>query len=477
MHRIFFLCSLLLLFSFSQAQNYQPFIVGKLHFFLSGSNYSVRIDSSGQVGNDSAYWMNEVAIAPSAACVTSINTHFVPRQEGLFGDHFIHRPDGAYQFISQLGDTATFHTLLPTGTPWQFLSDSTLTATISLRDQINLGGQTDSVIVIDISDGKQYRLTQNYGLHDGPNLSYYLRDASLRAAAWAEMPSTPDFKEFFAWQPNDVFSTSDGIGSNFTIFNRYRILQRIESNDGDSLTFYRHRANGSLWPPDPLYVSPADSDTVLILRQDYRFLELATGEVYDDGNVYHWQRDWVYSSSYLGRKLIKFKYFGAIGFLDSCGYNVPVPPPCNAPMDKYFTDGLGLTYRTVNNGATITWCAYQELHMLCYEQAGHDSLGPCPLEIIILGKPSVGALSANVKLILHSRTHEAWVEWVGLVPGKYEWELFDLNGRIVAQKALDLDESGKLPLSHSGSTGMYLLRIRDEAGTWTHTLRVPLFRD
>ena len=95
-----FLTTFLLLLAISlHAQDYQPFHAGKLHYFSSASNYSLRVDSVGLAGNDSAFWMNEIALFPSPACTTFFPPNyyrtplFIPGHEGFFGDRFI-RPAG-----------------------------------------------------------------------------------------------------------------------------------------------------------------------------------------------------------------------------------------------------------------------------------------------------------------------------------------------------------------------------------------------
>jgi hypothetical protein len=474
MQRILVFCLLLLFGLSASGQNFQPFVAGRLHWFHSGSNYSVRIDSVGMIGNDSAFWMNEIAVPPSQSCWVSNTTHFVLGQEGLFGDHFIHGADGAFRFVNRNSDTATFHTQLPLTQPWQFLSDSTLTAFISLRGQISVLGQVDSFIVIDISDGSQYRLTEHYGMYLGPNLSYFLLDDSLRFSTIAERPTLPDFKEYFDWQPGDVYNVTIANHPAWDQYYRYEVLQRQESNNGDSLTITVKRNHSDNWIPTPITFFPTDTISSVNTRQALKFLELATYEVDTQATGYHWQKEWFDDPEFSGRKTLRFDYFNFPGMMDSCGYGYyGTIPPCNVPMYKYYTKGLGTTSTEFTTGQTMTTCVYATVTMSCYEQAGHDSLGPCPAGIIALGNEPAVVANGHLELSIHSQTGAVSLIWEGFKPGNYQWELFDLSGKLLSKQEKSMDASGGEKIIRPGGIGLCLLRIQPIDGDWVQTLRVP----
>ena len=475
----FIAISLLLLLCFSAfSQDYKPFQQGNLHYFTSGPNYSVRIDSVGTASSDSAFWLNEVAVEPSPACFNTNTTHFVPNQEGPFGDYFVQGTGGRIQFVSRNNLVASFYTSVPTGIPWTFISNSSLTATIASRGLIMIGNTVDSVIVIDISDGNQYQLTQNHGLFSGPNLSYYLQGAPWQMASLAAVPEKPDYKDFFSWQPGDVYNFRSTNAPAWIKFERYQVLTRQEDLAGDSIVFtVQHRAVW-YWQPTPISYDPIDTLRLVYTREAMRFLEMATGEPTITGQGYHLQKYWVYSTDFANRLTLVCDYYNYPGAMDSCGYGYfNVAPPCNEPMAKQFARNLGPVFFDTRVGQTMTTCLYEYHRMVCYEQASTDSLGPCPQELILLDRPEPATMAGSLSLIRNSQTGALSLGWEGMAAGNYDWQLYDLNGRLVQSATISMNASGNQAIAHPGSAGMYLLRIADTAGTWTQTLRVPITND
>lgn len=475
------LTSLLLLLAVSlHAQDYQPFHTGKLHYFTSASNYSLRVDSSGVIGNDSTFWVNEIALFPSPACTTFFPPNyyrtplFIPGHEGFFGDHFIRQADGGYAFVNRAGDTATFHTQLPTGTPWTFLSDSNLTASITARTQTNVVGSLDSVIVIDISDGKQYQLSKQNGLVAGPNLSYYFNGDQLRSATIAYLPMTPDWKSFFDWQPGDVFHTRDHANTNngYENYDRWVVTNRYDYPNMDSIEFNFSCQRVQFWfqTPDTIIV-PQYNETIIYSGRELGGLEKATYEVYFDPIYCHFQLPW--GTGLSGRLLLPFNYSGSDGSTDSCGFVPNIMPPCNLSLLEQWTKGLGDTRHLHVIGSTTTTCLDATYEMLCHEQAGHDSLGPCPQAFDLLSTESPFA-GASLTLYQSPLTSETGVRWEGMPQGAYHWELYDLGGRKLWSQTVDMLPQGRKPLGFQGSKGLYVLRIVSESGDWQVGLKVPL---
>jgi hypothetical protein len=476
------LCLLLLVVCLCHSQNYQPFLFGKLHFLSAGQNYSVRIDSAGDVGGDSAFWMTPLALPPTVNCYNNNYTHFVPDQEGYFGDHFIQRSDDSYQFIGRNGDTVTFHTQWPIGSPWTFVSGGSLTAAISQRTTVTIGGNVDSLLYIDVSDGNQYALSQHNGLYAGRNLSFYFNGGTPLDFTLVEPPAVPDFKDFFAWQPGDVYNTviTAYSASGIKTFERWVVLARDESPSGDSLALDLRHYKAQYWysPTPDTVISPVDTQHVVYTREALGFLEKATYEVYFEGDYYHLQRPWSYNSAPFRRKVIPTIYFWNEGLIDSCGYSFyqVLAGPCVFPYIERFTEGLGSTYQEFSVGWTMTTCVLADRVMPCYMQAGADSVGPCPSEFIAL--PRNDPFAQLALQVWHNRqTGESGLAWEGMPPADYTWQLYDLNGRQLHKETVMMDGNGQRMLPKPGSAGMYLLRVADAQGTWARTLRVPMLAD
>ncbi|MBL0017810.1 MAG: hypothetical protein IPP17_15610 [Bacteroidetes bacterium] len=479
-----FLTTFLLLLAISlHAQDYQPFHAGKLHYFSSASNYSLRVDSVGLAGNDSAFWMNEIALFPSPACTTFFPPNyyrtplFIPGHEGFFGDRFIRQADGGYAFVNRAGDTATFHTQLPTGQSWTFLSSSNLTASISARTQGNVLGTMDSVIVIDISDGKQYQLSQHFGLVAGPNLSYYFNNDQLRAATIAYLPMTPDWKSFFDWQPGDVYHTLDhaNSGNGYENYDRWLVTNRYDYPNMDSIELNFTCQRVQLWfqTPDTIIVPPYN-ETRIYSGRELGGLEKATYEVHYGPENVHFQLPW--GTGLNGRLLLPFNYAGADGSTDSCGFVPNIMPPCNLSLPERWTKGLGDTYHLHAIGFTTTTCVDATYQMLCYEQAGHDSLGPCPQQFDLLSAESPFA-EAKLTLYRAQQSSETGLRWEGMPQGTYHWQLYDLGGRKLWEQTVDMPVNGRKELAFNGSRGMYVLKINSEMEDWQYSLKVPLLAE
>jgi hypothetical protein len=476
-----FLTTFLLLLALSTfAQDYQPFHAGKLHYFSSASNYSLRVDSVGIAGNDSVFWMNEIALFPSPACTTFFPPNyyrtplFIPGHEGFFGDRFIRQGNGGYAFVNRAGDTATFHTLMPTGQSWTFLSDSNLTASISARTQSNVLGTMDSVIAIDISDGKQYQLSQHNGLVSGPNLSYYFNNDLLRAATIAYLPMTPNWKTFFDWQPGDVYHTLDHANTNngYENYDRWVVTNRYDYPNMDSIELNFSCQRVQIWfqTPDTIIV-PQYNQTIIYSGRDLGGLEKATYEVHFDPIYCHFQLPW--SVGLNGRLLLPFNYSGSDGSTDSCGFVPNIMPPCNLSLLEQWTKGLGDTRHLHVIGSTTTSCLDATYQMLCYEQAGHDSLGPCPQQFDLLSSESPFA-ETNLTLYRNQQTAEIGIQWERMPAGDYRWELYDLGGRKLWEQTVAMQQNGQKPLNFSASKGLYVLRIVSASEDWQISLKVPL---
>jgi hypothetical protein len=482
MKGLYLLCASMLLAACSFSQNYRPFLPGKLHYFTSGQNYSLRIDSSGEVAGDSVFWMNDITIPSPPQCTVWISgnnwsmPHFIGDKEGFFGDHFICRANGAYQFVSRQGDTATFHTRLPLGTTWNFLSDSSLTASITQRGLVNANGIVDSMIRIDISDGQQYQLTMENGLFSGPNLSYYLHGQNLNPANLVEPPSWHDFKDFFDWQPGDLYNTwyHTNTTSGYDQYERWLVLSRVESTSGDSLSFVFKHWVGQYWFPTGGTYYWIDTVSVTHKREDYDFINLATYEVKFGPTEYHRQMPWSYEFN--NHITLPYLVSASMGWADSCGFVPAIIPECSSPVQRRYTLGLGNTYRTLSIGSTTTSCLYATDRLLCYELAGQDSVLPCLTNLVILAQTDPRPTS-RLKLLRNSQSGEISILWEGFAFGNYQWDLIDMNGRVIRSETKLMEPLGSHSLSLPGSAGIYLIRISEPSGTWVQTMRIPIMRN
>jgi hypothetical protein len=472
---------LLLTFSLGFGQNYQPFYPNDLHYFATTSaNYSVRIDSIGLSGSDSSFWLNPVFLPPSPACVQSNQTHYLPSQEGFFGDHFIRRPNGVFQFVGSNGDTISFQTSASQGTTWPFLSGSTLTATMTQRSTVTVGNTLDSLILITVSDGQQFAMTQHHGFQQATDLRHYFAGSSAITFTQPEPPSIPSYKDYIGWQMGDLFRTVDhsNSGAGYTFHNQYVVLARTDSPDGDSVMLQMKHYGVQFWWPNDTIILPVDTLNFVYRKRDFAFLTKATFEYCEVANHYYIQQPYSYTTSAYVRRNIPITTFWSGAVLDSCGYGFQnvLATPCLDPYTQHYATGLGKAYATYSIGNTITSCIVADYNLVCYEQASSDSLGNCPSAFLLLSRP-MPQQSLEMQVQRHSQTGALSITWQSIPAGNYLWEYYDLNGKLLKQEKHIMHAQGSQEVPSLGVAGMYLLRIQDTSGKASKTLRLPMLRN
>lgn len=441
------------------AQDYRPFIPGKVHYYQSTPNYSVRIDSVGMVGADSTFWMNEIAVQPDPGCNPWFpNYHFLPHQEGFFADRFIHSADGAYRFVTRGGDTATFHTQVPTGTSWQFLSNSTLTATLSTRSLGTVGGAADSILTIDISDGKQYRLSRDHGLVAGPILGYYMAGRALQELAYDQVRGPIDFKDFIAIQPGDWFGTYEA-SYPFNRFIRWTATEREESVSGDTLRIRYQKQGATQENPSPWYPI-GGSANLFYYRTEYGYLNMATYEVHMGPFYYNWVQPW--NPSGLGGYFeipSLSHYAGPEG--DSCGYYPQIPQSAEPPFTRKTTQNLGDTYHNFSlNGGTTTTLLWGQYAVECYGFVNGDTLGPCPNAWLLTNADEAAPPTADFWTSYQPSSQRLLLGWEGMKPNDYALRVYDLQGRLLHAEALHMEAQGRADIAAPLANGIYLLQLQ-----------------
>ena len=166
-------------------------------------------------------------------------------------------------------------------------------------------------------------------------------------------------------------------------------------------------------------------------------------------------------------------YFPSPGTIDSCGYGYyGAAGPCVDPMPIHFTLGLGNTYQEYSVGQTITACIYATHQMICYEQAGLDSLGPCPAEAILLHH-EMPLERANFSLWTNSQNGEAGLQWTSLQPGQYDWTICDLAGVVHWKGENTMAAAGREKLVMPEVDGLFLVKITNSRTGEAYCLKVP----
>lgn len=474
----FLLLSLLCALSIpSIAQRWRPLLPGNLHFYQSPINYSIRVDSVGEVNGDSTFWLNDIAGPRPSGCGNQY--HFLPGMEGCWGDRFVELPGGIVAFVSRAGDSAVFHTLDAVGSTWAFATNSSLTATLSSRAIANFQGVTDSVITIDISDGRQFQLSEHYGLISGINPGFYLGGGFFLTSVLHELPDVPNFKRYNAWQPGDRWGTSKHVGgaSGYYEYHEYRVLSRSLSPQADTLTIVHEDRGLQIWyPPYDTILLPMQTNSTRQTATQLRHLERATWEVTSDNNYYHWQQPWIQAMPG-SRMELPFLYGPSTGMVDSCGYTPFTMFPEQTQLPVRFVEGLGMTYRQFITGTGTSGYHYGTFQMDCYAQAAWDSLWPCPGAFILLSAPSPSGSNISMTPWVDASRGLQGIRWEGLISGDYHLELLDMSGRLLWESDSYLESSGNLQLASGLPQGICVLSLSNRDGNTAYAVKIPVLRN
>jgi hypothetical protein len=469
--------ALLLAYFFLPAQDYRPFLPGRLHYFsATGPDFSVRVDSAGLVGADSAFWMNRI-IGTACNPPGTFRHYFKDGFEGRMGDHFIAGADGAFRIVSQPGDTLTLHTRLPLATPWPFLTGTALTAELQSRSATTTFGVADSVLDIAVSDGNHYTLSQHFGLLDGINFSGYFSIHAAVPCTLVRAPNLPPtLNEYVTWQPGDAFTYVKDRGMQLGKFNNYTVRDRWTNAAGDSLWLEVNNQFTLTIPPNMDTIAyPTVVDTLLYTDGLPALARLATGELDSTLQPIRIAHSWDYATSFGGE--IRLRYdnyqFSSPDFwVDSCGYYSIIAPPCDDPYPGQMVEEFGIVRYVYSIGATITLCVTDVGEMLCYKRATDSIVCPAWLELAT-GIEEVG-IKGELR-IAASASGQPSLLWDGLNPGLYRLQLCDLQGRVLSDQSLQLDASGSQAIDLPGAAGLYLLHVEDLAGGGNWIARLPKF--
>jgi hypothetical protein len=470
-HALLFACNFLF------AQDYRPFLPGKLHYYSAGNNsFSVRVVTAGVVGGDSAFWLNRV-VGPACNPPGTFRHYFKDGFEGRMGDHFIEEAGGAKRIIGQAGDTLTLHTRMPLAASWPFLSGTGLTATLQARAATTTFGVSDTVLAIAVSDGNTFSLSQHFGLLDGPSLDGYLQGLTAVPFQLARQPlPPPSVAEYVTWQPGDAFTTLKGVAIDIVEYNNYTVLNRWANVQQDSLWVEVNRQLTLVIPPDQdTFVYAFVQDTLLYTQRMFAMARVATGELDTLPQPIRVASRWDYATAYGGEVRLLFNnyqlttpYFG----IDTCGLWGMLAAPCDDPLAGQIVEGFGSVSQVYTVGATMTWCATDVARILCYHRVG-DSLF-CPYWLSQLTGVDAPGIQGRFS-IAGSATGQPRLIWEGLVAGSYRISVSDLQGRVLSSTAPSLQESGSQAIDLPGPAGIYLLRVEDLVGGGSWVVRLPRF--
>lgn len=282
------------------SQNWMPAVPGDLyHFRALDSNFithTIRIDSVKSIGGDSIFYLNRVVD------VQNLELNFIVVTNGkaqFLGRTMIKKPDGRLDFVSNDDDTPFTVTIFPNaslGETWQAVSDSSISATITLIEESTVLGEPDSLKTIQFSNGRLWILSKNHGIvytealfsNDLVNL------AGIETRFLGDRP--PYFEEFYDFNPGDLyewrFNWSSIGGYNF-MDEKWFILDKQVLQD--TFRYYIERRRKSNYDSGNGAETSYSLDTLWITLPETRFFG---SYAYNKENIPISQLDYWESSSY-----------------------------------------------------------------------------------------------------------------------------------------------------------------------------------
>ncbi len=218
MKKITFL-ALLILPLIVSSQNWQPVNLGQVSFYSNDNSelmdHTVMIDSVFDVSGQQVYYLNKT-IGYCDTCITPVPCYgvsgdfYLNNLQGIFAKQLHNLEQGKYWFY----DSVSF-VLLTRATPgesWLFDTTANITAEITGVNLQEIFSEVfDSTKHIELSNGKEIRLSKNYGIIKFPSsldgVDYYLL-AGLENETDTLGITPPGFFEIFDINVGDIFQYS-----------------------------------------------------------------------------------------------------------------------------------------------------------------------------------------------------------------------------------------------------------------------------
>jgi len=162
-------------FALLNAQHYKPLHSDAVNLYAFPAVYQdsgvylkeVFIDQIIPGTTDTLFYFNKIRNFGDTTQRLSVPNYmpaeYITGQDCHLGRGYIQKPDGSFRIFNSTGDTFFLETQLPIGQNWNFFLPLSVTASIIMRDTMEVLGRTDSVLHILLSNGRHIILSKNYG--------------------------------------------------------------------------------------------------------------------------------------------------------------------------------------------------------------------------------------------------------------------------------------------------------------------------
>lgn len=429
---------MLLSFS-SSAQNWSLISSGKyLNYNKTGQQLvdgTLRVGSAYAEGADSVF-----ILLPKRAKYYPSSPYFEAVGHILGDTTFVH-PGGIYEF--RFNDsyapqpTTEVRTQANLGDTWTYQPG--IDATVAAVKDTMIWGQNDSLKIIQLSDGRSFRLSKNFGLiaYDGLVLS------GLQGQGIGTQLHT--LAEWYGdWQPGAVFeatsnTTTDYISQTYGTAKFY-VTSRFICNDTLKVTCRRLTRSGSSFNGIPGAVSFSDGPTTIVIGQ--------ASEVF-------------YPGAASGGYSIEYRLVNGVITLNN--RRVTTPSSGGPISEKTYRLGKGLTYEEFTYGGIGS--AYSRVHRL----VGSQLPGQAPEGTIhpdsffgIVTAANEQADDLPIK-VFPNPTFDGWIQVAQSSDEPLDnIQLMNLNGQVVREWT-NACSNCRLDLNNLTS-GVYLLRLQTKTG-------------
>lgn len=478
-------------FSPIEAQNWKPVLSGKTQYFIgpevNGSDsiiWSFQTIFSHVQGLDSVFAFNPIIryndpfpsywdICNGDSIFINWNSNYDLRfnQPNIAGVSMTATSPGGFAFDLKNGDQIWLHPTFPLGMKWQYQSNSSDSAWVVSRTQLNILGVLDSAAEISVTNGHSYFISKNHGFID-----WYFHDpikeedgtVAIENGIIFGIPemglgrTVPSFMELTDLDVGDKFVINDFQTDLFYFHDRYdfHTVTSVSqsSNQAQYQTIMERTENGSTLPPtaDQLFFSKTP---IFDLLPGEAIIDTgSTGSSQIHGNYHAYYKK---LAAHNGRIAMLHR---GVFFIDIC-YAFGAASSYDfeefVGFDTYVA-GLGLM--NYEHGFTSMYQWFHNEHrrdLVCYQKVGEPRHGPCDSQFNYVG------ITDPVSQPLFSLYPNPANQYVVLnmemdLPDAYSLTLTDVLGSTVWQLQSS-DQQVTIP-TDAFPAGVYFISVEDGDG-------------